>query len=316
MPGEYIILSGGVGGAKLVAGMQQVLAADAFSVIANTGDDFNHLGLPISPDIDTLMYTLAGIANTTTGWGQENESWNFMAALEKLDGDTWFRLGDKDLATHIKRRELLAAGLTLTAATQSLCEQLGVDIRILPMSDDPIRTELETSAGTLSFQDYFVRRKAEPLTQAIHYSGNTAAQTSSEIAAALSAPTLRGIIIGPSNPWLSIGPILSINALKPMISARNIPVVAISPIVGGAAIKGPAAKIMGELGIDVSAQGIASHYSEIIDGLIIDSCDTELQTAIAAHGITVGVTQTVMRDAKDKAALARYTIEFLDTLSD
>jgi len=316
MPGEYIILSGGVGGAKLVAGMQQVLAADAFSVIANTGDDFDHLGLPISPDIDTLMYTLAGIANTTTGWGQENESWNFMAALEKLDGDTWFRLGDKDLATHIKRRELLAAGLTLTAATQSLCEQLGVDIRILPMSDDPIRTELETSAGTLSFQDYFVRRKAEPLTQAIHYSGNTAAQPSSEITAALSAPTLRGIIIGPSNPWLSIGPILSINALKPMISARNIPVVAISPIVGGAAIKGPTAKIMSELGIDVSAQGIASHYSEIIDGLIIDNCDTELQTAIVANGIAVGVTQTVMRDATDKATLARYTIEFLDTLSD
>jgi LPPG:FO 2-phospho-L-lactate transferase len=316
MPGEYIILSGGVGGAKLVAGMQQVLAADAFSVVANTGDDFNHLGLPISPDIDTLMYTLAGIANTTTGWGQKNESWNFMAALEKLDGDTWFRLGDKDLATHIKRRELLAAGLTLTAATQCLCEQLGVDIRILPMSDDPVRTKLETSAGTLSFQDYFVRRKAEPLTQAIHYSGNTAAQPSAEIAAALSAPTLRGIIIGPSNPWLSIDPILSINALKPMISARNIPVVAISPIVGGAAIKGPAAKIMSELGIDVSARGIASHYSEIIDGLIIDNCDTELQEAIAANGIEVGVTQTVMRDTADKAALARYTIEFLDTLSD
>ncbi len=315
MAGHYVVLSGGVGGAKLVYGLKQVLPADQLVVVANTADDFEHLGLPICPDIDTLIYTLADMANTDTGWGQTDESWHFMAALEKLGGETWFRLGDRDLATHVQRRMLLEQGFTLSKVTAELCERLGLETQILPMSDDPVRTILTTGTGKLGFQDYFVRLQTEPSIENISYTGSDVAAPAPGVVAALNSPDLRGIIISPSNPWLSIDPILSIAQLKPMITLSKVPVVAISPIVGGRAIKGPTAKLMGELGVETSVTGIAEHYKSVIDGLIIDECDTSYQTRIEALCLKAGVAQTVMHSTADKVSLANATLEFVESIA-
>ncbi|MEC9376397.1 MAG: 2-phospho-L-lactate transferase [Pseudomonadota bacterium] len=314
MDRNYLVLSGGVGGAKLIRGLQQVVEEKHIKVIANTGDDFQYLGLHISPDIDTLMYTLAGISNPKTGWGLINESWSFHAALKELSDNIWFQIGDRDLETHIRRTELLDKGLSLSDTTRKIYQRLGIKTQIIPMSDEKVRTELETDQGNLAFQDYFVRLKAEPIVKQIRYKGASKANVSRELLAAFDETRLSGIIISPSNPWLSIEPILSVSSLKTMIVNSGLPVIAISPIVGGRAIKGPTAKLMKELGLEVSAKGIAEHYKGLIDALIIDSSDAQHADDINRIGIQTAVTQTIMYNDADKAALAEFVITFLDSL--
>jgi LPPG:FO 2-phospho-L-lactate transferase len=291
-----------------------VLVAGQLQVIANTGDDFEHLGLPVCPDIDTLIYTLAGIANPETGWGLRDESWQFMAALGELGGPTWFRLGDRDLATHVRRRDCLQQGQTLSAAITALRLSRGVAVPIWPMSDTPVHTIVETAAGPLEFQDYFVRQRAQPVATGFHYTGSESARASAGALRALTLPNLGAILISPSNPWLSIAPILSVADIKTTIRASAAPVIAVAPIVNGAAIKGPTAKLMRELGIEPSVVSIAMHYRDILDGLVIDTQDRALQDAIEDMGIRVHITNTVMQSLADKAALAQQVLDFATQL--
>ena len=308
------VLTGGIGGAKLVLGLAQIFNAEQLQVIVNTGDDFEHLGLPISPDLDTLMYTLAGTVDTKTGWGLAGESWDFMSALEKLKGESWFRLGDKDLATHIRRRQLLSSGLSLSEVTQQLYKAAGVGLQVAPMSDNPVHTRIQTDSQLLDFQDYFVRLKAEPVAHAVVYSGAEQATASPAALSALGDGTDL-ILIAPSNPWLSIDPILSLSDIKATIINTNKPVVGISPIVAGRAIKGPTAKLMRELGHEVSALAIAQHYADILDGIIIDTQDIAQREAIEALGIRVGVSNTLMNTLDDKTALAEFCLDFAGELT-
>lgn len=308
--GSYAVLSGGVGGAKLVAGMAATLAAEQLEVIANTGDDFQHLGFTICPDIDTLLYTLSGQANPATGWGIADESWQFMDALEKLGGETWFRLGDRDLATHILRRELLTKGMPLDEVTACLAESMGISVTLHPMSNDPVRTHIETTDELLEFQDYFVRRQAKPVATAIHCTGGDAAAAAAGALRAFNAENLQAIIISPSNPWLSIAPIMSVSGIKSSILKSRVPVVAVSPVVAGKAIKGPTAKLMKELGLEPGVVAIAEHYCDLIDGLVIDEQDAQHKSAIEQLGIKVGITNTIMNNLQDKQNLACFVTDF------
>jgi LPPG:FO 2-phospho-L-lactate transferase len=313
---QYAVLSGGVGGAKLVLGLQAILAGNQLTVIANTGDDFEHLGLPICPDLDTLMYTLSGQVNPDTGWGLQNESWQFMAALEDLHGAAWFRLGDRDLRTHVHRRDLLKQGQPLSEVTSALLQQAGIPTRIWPMSNMPVRTKIKTSNNLLDFQDYFVRLQAKPVAEAISYEGCETAQACPEALAALNSDQLAAILITPSNPWLSIDPILSLSDIKSAIIKTQVPVVGISPIVGGQAIKGPTAKLMQEFGLDVSAYSIAEHYRDILDGIIIDNQDAEQRADIEKLGLKVEVSNTIMHTLDDKKSLASLALRFAADLRD
>lgn len=305
-----VALAGGVGGARLSAGLAATLPLKALSVIVNTADDFQHLGLAISPDLDTVMYTLAGLENAEQGWGLREETWHAMGALEKLGGETWFRLGDRDLATHIERTRRLAAGEPLSRITEQLARALGVTARLLPMSDDPVRTLVETDEGTLAFQDYFVRRRCEPRLVEVRFAGSERARAAPACIEALADPALEAIVLAPSNPYVSVAPLFSVSELARAIDRRRVPLVAVSPIVGGRAIKGPAAKMMGELGVEVSALGIARHYAGRIDGLAIDDADRALAPAIEALGMAVLVTDTIMRDGPSRRRLAEATLAF------
>ena len=307
---RYVVLSGGVGGAKFALGLSRVLDPAQLTIIANTGDDFEHLGLAISPDLDTLMYTLAGIVNEETGWGCRNETWSCMAGLEALGAETWFRLGDRDLATHLERTRLLAGGSTLTEVTRHLCTRLGIQANLLPMSDSSIRTVVDTDEGPLSFQDYFVRRRAEPRVRAIRYEGATRAPPTAALASLLTDPALSAIFIAPSNPWLSIGPILAIPSLAAALRSTTAPVIAISPIVGGRAIKGPTADIMRAFGLPVSAAAVARHYGDLLDGYIVDEADNAEADALLASGLAVGATRTVMETLEDRVRLAGFAVDF------
>jgi LPPG:FO 2-phospho-L-lactate transferase len=304
--GNVVALAGGVGGAKLADGLAR-LVGERLTVIVNTGDDFTHLGLHISPDLDTVMYTLAGIANAQTGWGIAGETWNFLGQVERLGGPAWFRLGDHDLATHILRTERLDAGETITAVTVSLCRALGITATLLPMSDDPVRTIICSDDGELPFQDYFVRLACAVPVRRIRYDGAPAARLNPDLA---KFADVSAVIICPSNPYLSVDPILAVPGMRAFLRAQGCPIVAVSPIVGGAAIKGPAAKIMAELGAPVSAVGIARHYAGLLDGLVIDTADAGLVPEIAAEGMAVKVAQTVMSSIEDRVALARSGLAF------
>lgn len=307
---RYVLLAGGVGGAKLALGLARVLDPADLVIVANTGDDFEHLGLSLSPDLDTLMYTLAGLANPATGWGMAGDTGSFMAGLAALGAETWFHLGDRDLATHVERTRLLRAGQGLTDVTRHLCARLGVAVPILPMSDAPVRTRIETDDGMLDFQDYFVRHKAEPVVRALHYTGAATAPPDATLAALLTDPGLAAILIAPSNPWLSIAPLLAIPSLRAALRSATAPVVAVSPIVGGQALKGPTAKIMTELGLTPSATAVANFYREFIDGFVVDSVDAAEAEAIRRDGIATATTNTVMKDLADREALARFTLDF------
>jgi LPPG:FO 2-phospho-L-lactate transferase len=309
-----VALAGGVGGARMAAGLALVAGAGQLTVIVNTADDFVHLGLSISPDLDTVMYTLAGLESRERGWGLEAETWNFMAALGRLGGETWFQLGDQDLATHIERTRRLAAGDSLTAVTRDLCAALGVGAHVVPMTDDRVATLVETDEGRLAFQDYFVRRRCEPRVVSIAFDGADAARPSQAAIDALMQPELAAVVICPSNPYVSVAPILAIASIRQALEGRRVPLVAVSPIVGGAAVKGPAAKIMRELGAEPSALGIARHYRGLIDGLVIDEVDRSLSAAIAALGIPVHVTDTIMRGPDERRRLAAATLAFARTL--
>ena len=311
---RHIALSGGVGGAKLVVGLNEVVVPEQLCIIANTGDDFEHLGVHVSPDLDTLMYSLAGLANPDTGWGVTNETWEFMAALEELGADTWFQLGDRDLATNVERSRLLDSGKSLSEVTEQLCEHLAIAAHIVPMTDGRVRTMLQTDDGFLEFQDYFVRLAARPRVSGIVYDGASLAKGSPAALEALACPDLEAVLLTPSNPYLSIDPILAISDIKAAIKSLDAPVIAVSPIVGGQAIKGPTAKIMNELGADVSPVEIARHYQDIVDGMIIDQSDSDCTEQIAAMGITVISTQTVMKSMADKIELARIAIKFASTI--
>jgi LPPG:FO 2-phospho-L-lactate transferase len=308
---RIVALSGGVGGAKLSLGLSRLLGG-RLTVVVNTGDDFEHLGLHVSPDIDTALYTLADVVNPETGWGRRDETWTFMEATKALGGPKWFQLGDGDLATHVLRTQRLRDGATLTDVTAELAGRFGLASRIVPMSDAAVRTIIDTEAGRLEFQHYFVREQCRPRVKAIAFEGAAAAAPSPAALEALADPALAGIIICPSNPYLSVDPLLAIPDLRRAIAVARAPVLAVSPIVGGAAIKGPTAKIMGELGIVADAAAVARHYGDLIDGYVLDQRDESLRENFK---IPVLVAQTVMRTLEDKMGLARVCIDFCAALA-
>lgn len=306
-----VALSGGIGGAKLALGLSHVVAPENLLIVANTGDDFTHVGLSISPDIDTLVYTLAGLDNQELGWGRRDESWNFMEALGALGGPIWFRLGDRDLAMHVERTRRLAAGETLAAVTADLAARLGVRPRILPMSDDPVRTMVHAEEGWIEFQDYFVRQQCRPVVKELEFQGAATARAHPDFLAALASPGLRAVIVCPSNPLISVGPILALPGVRDALAACAAPVVAVSPIIGGKAVKGPTAKMFTELGTEPSAAAVARHYAGLLRGYVLDHEDASVSGTL---GLPDTVTQTLMKTLDDKVALARDVLAFTDRL--
>jgi LPPG:FO 2-phospho-L-lactate transferase len=298
---KVVVLTGGVGGAKLVLGLTQVVPLADITAIVNTGDDFIHLGLSISPDIDTLLYTLSGKANVVQGWGREGESWAFMDALKSLGGTDWFNLGDGDLALHVMR----LAGGTLSETTACFAEAWDIQARILPMSDDRVATVLETDIGTLPFQNYFVAQRCAPVVHSITFEGSTTARPAPGVIAAIAAADI--ILIAPSNPWLSIDPILSVPAISEALHSASAPLVAVSPIIGGQAVKGPTAKLMAELGLPVTNVSIAAHYGDLLDGLLIHEGDD-------VPRIVTAQTDTLMQTLEDRARVARAALDLAETL--
>jgi LPPG:FO 2-phospho-L-lactate transferase len=305
-PGSKVLaLCGGVGGAKLALGLARVLPAGQLILAVNTGDDFEHLGLHISPDLDTVLYTLADLNNRETGWGRRNETWNFMTAIEALGGETWFRLGDADLATHVERTRRLAAGATLTAIMRDFAGRLDIAAELLPMSDDPVRTMVETDQGTLPFQHYFVRLHCAPAVRRIRFDGAESARPNFELMRLLGSGEVGAIVICPSNPFLSVDPILSMPALRDALARATAPIVAASPLIAGKAVKGPTSKIMAELGLAATQRTIVEHYRGLIDGLVIDTVD---RGDAAGLDIPVEVTRTLMVSLEDREILARRTL--------
>lgn len=307
---RLLAISGGVGGAKLALGLASILGPDELTFAVNTGDDFEHLGLYIAPDVDTLTYTLAEVSNTDTGWGRGDESWAFMSALQQLHGDTWFKLGDRDLALHVTRTRMLAAGATLTEATAHICGALGVAHRVLPMSNDPVRTMVHTDDGPLAFQHYFVRDRCKPKVTGFEFEGIANAILNPEIQDCLN--NIDGIVICPSNPFVSIDPLLHIPEARDALLEARVPIVAVSPIVGGTAIKGPTAKMMQELNVPASADQVARHYGNLLTGLVLDEQDRALHGTLDTPTI---VAQTVMVTLQDRVDLGHTVLEFIDSFN-
>ena len=304
-----VALAGGVGGAKLVDGLASVLPAEDLTIIVNTGDDFEHLGLNISPDLDTVMYTLAGLANPETGWGRADETWSFLETLENLGGPVWFRLGDSDLALHTERTRRLRNGQTLSEVTAEFGEAFDIHVRLLPMSDDPIHTVVHTDEGALAFQEYFVARACEPTVSSFEFVGAESAKPAPGVMEAIGQAD--AVIFCPSNPWVSLDPILAIPGVRESVHAK--PTICVSPIIAGKAIKGPAAKMYMELNVDPSALAVAQHYPQL-DALVIDTADAEWMEPIRASGMQPFVTQTVMDSAETRRRLAQEVLEFIGEL--
>lgn len=313
MNGKTVVLSGGVGGAKLVLGLSYVLEGDALIVACNTGDDFDHLGLRVCPDIDSVLYALSNLSDQQRGWGRKDESWAFMSAVEHLQGPTWFKLGDGDLATHVMRTDWLRQGMTLTEATSELAARWRIKTYVVPMSDELVRTIVQTEVGELEFQDYFVGQQCAPTVSGFRFDGIEKALPQVDIMNALNAGP-DAVIIAPSNPYVSIDPILNLVGMHDVLKASRAPIVAVSPIIGGQAIKGPVAKMMTELGHDVSALGIARHYQGLIDGFIIDECDADLSADIQSLGIEPKVLPAIMTDLESRISLAQATLLFASEL--
>jgi LPPG:FO 2-phospho-L-lactate transferase len=302
-----LALAGGVGGGKFCRGLRALLPPECLAIVVNTADDFAHLGLHVSPDIDSVLYALADQNDLERGWGLAGETWNFMAALERLGGQTWFKLGDRDLATHVLRTEALARGRTLSGVTAMLAHRLGIAHAVLPMTDNAVRSVVDTDEGPLDFQDYFVRRQCQPKFRGVTFQGTANAEPSEGFRQALDRA--QAIVITPSNPFVSIDPILALTDIKDALRQSRRPVVAVSPIVGGEAVKGPLAKMMREIGVEPSALGIARHYGPLVDGWVIDNIDRDLAPAIEALGCRVKVCNTMMRTLDDKSRLAHDTVE-------
>ena len=303
---RVLALSGGVGGAKLLRGLYRILPPDALATIVNTGDDFRHLGLHVSPDIDTALYTLAGLAHPEQGWGRRDETWTFMQALEALGGETWFRLGDGDLALHVERTRRLAAGEPLSTIVDGFARSFGIRAAIVPMSDHPVATRVVTEEGELPFQDYFVRRRCAPVVRALQFAGAGTARLAAAARAAFASSDLEAILIAPSNPWLSIDPLLAIPELRSLLEEARCPVIAVTPILGGKAVKGPTAKIMVELGLPVSPVAIAAHYRGVIDGFVLDTRDAGLADSF---DVPVEIADTLMITPEDSERVARAALD-------
>lgn len=308
---KVVALCGGVGGAKLALGLDRLLAPGALTVVVNTGDDFRHMGLHISPDVDTVLYTLAGLNNPETGWGRKDETWRFMETLADLGGETWFKLGDKDLAIHVERTRRLDAGEPLSAVIDGFRRRLGIASAILPMSDDPVATVVETADGPMAFQHYFVREQCRPAVTGFRFEGAAAARPLPAVIEALKDPDLGAVVVCPSNPFVSVDPILAVPGIRAALIDAAAPVIAVSPIVGGRAIKGPAAKMMTELGLAATPAAVAAHYARIVDGFVLDATDADQRNLIFAPTVAV---PSVMRTLEDRVALARAVLSFADGL--
>ncbi|MCY4654173.1 MAG: 2-phospho-L-lactate transferase [Dehalococcoidia bacterium] len=302
-----LALSGGVGGAKLCFGLAQILRPDDLRIVVNTGDDEEFHGLYVCPDLDTVMYTLAELSNPHTGWGIRNETFATLSALDRLGQETWFGLGDQDLATHIVRTKMLREGKSLSDVTAHLCGRLGLEHPIIPMSDDPVRTTVSTDIGVLPFQTYFVRHGCEPTVSSLDFEGSQSAEISAKFSESLNSSDT--LIFCPSNPYLSVAPILSVPGVRERIEGFEGTRLAVSPIVGGQALKGPAAKILEELGEDVSCVGVARQYVGLCDTFVIDEMDAELADDIRNLGMNVLVLNTIMNNNRDKIQLARYLLK-------
>lgn len=303
-------LAGGVGGAKLVYGLANQLSPEKLVVVGNVADDFHLYGFHISPDLDTVMYTLAGLANPATGWGLAGDSWQMLDMLARYGVEAWFRLGDRDLATHIVRTQGLAEDQTLTSMTGRLAAALGVKHRLLPVTNDRVTTMVETvEHGTLGFQEYFVRHRWQPTVQRVWYEGSPAAQATPQVVQALNTADV--VVLCPSNPILSIAPILSVPSVRRMLEARRGKCVAVSPFIGGRAVKGPAAKLMAELGLDISPAGLMQYYAGMVDGLIVDNADADL---VGQVNFPILVTNTLMQQDTDKVRLAGDVLEWVGSL--
>lgn len=308
-----VALAGGVGGAKLAQGLYGAVAPDALAVVVNTADDFDHLGLRICPDLDTVMYTLAGLANPVTGWGVVDDTFQAMELLGRYGRPTWFRLGDRDLATHIARGERLRQGAGLGEVTAELAGALGIRAALLPMCDEPVATLVDTPAGRLEFQDYFVRRHQQDAVLGVVYAGAEAARLPEAVGRVLAGA--EAIVLCPSNPIVSIGPMLAVPGLRARLAGAAAPRVAVSPIVAGQALKGPAAHMLATLGHEVSPVGVARLYTGLIDGMVIDAADAAARGAIEALGLRVLVTQTVMGGREDRERLGREVLDFCRALA-
>ena len=315
MSARYLAITGGVGGAKLAVGLAKLLGPDALAFLVNTGDDFEHLGLQICPDIDTLTYSLAGLSHPDLGWGRRDETWGFMEALQQLGGEAWFRLGDRDLGLHVTRTQRLQAGASLTEVVREIATALGIRHAMLPMSDVPVRTVVHTPQGNLGFQHYFVRDQCRPEVTGFTFEGSASATLNPLARHWLEDPQLAGVILCPSNPFVSIDPVLAVPGLRPLLQRLQVPVVAISPIVAGLAIKGPTAKIMRELKMPLTASAVAEHYADILDGFILDAQDEALIGTVGRSDLSAIAAPSVMVTLADKVALARSTLDFIDQLS-
>ncbi len=303
---KIVALAGGVGGAKMAHGLAEHLSPEELTIIVNTGDDFEHLGLSISPDLDTVCYTLAGLANFETGWGRANETWNTISNVEKLGGPNWFRLGDQDIATHLERTRRIKDGQPLSQITKDFCRAWEIKHTILPMSDSPVRTMVDTEQGELAFQEYFVHRHCEPRVKGFRFDGIDVAEPAPGAMEAIEQAD--AIIICPSNPWVSIDPILKV------IKKINKPVIAVSPIIGGKTVKGPAAKMYAELGIEPSALAVAEHYRGLLTGYVLDNVDLDLKEAVNRLHIKTLITDTLMNHLTDRARLAKDVLHFIGSL--
>jgi LPPG:FO 2-phospho-L-lactate transferase len=312
---RILAITGGVGGAKLCLGLANILGDEELAFVVNSADDFRHLGLHVCPDIDTLIYTLSGAANSETGWGRVDEGWRFMEALQELGGETWFALGDKDLAMHVERTRLLAEGWSLSDVTKHLAAAFSIDFPIFPMCDERFRTLVETDAGVLNFQSYFVRDKCAPVVRGFVYDGAAQSRLNQALTAWLEETPLSGVILCPSNPYVSVEPILQVRGMREFLRDCPAPVVAVSPVVAGQAIKGPTAKMMRELGVPVTPASVAANYADFLDGFVLDTQDDEQAPAVRTLGMQTTVTNTVMISLDDRIALARHCLEFVDQLS-
>jgi LPPG:FO 2-phospho-L-lactate transferase len=300
------VLSGGVGAARLLLALQLELDPSEITAVVNVGDDLVLHGLTICPDLDTITYTLAGLNNDELGWGLRDESWRVMQELEQLGGAAWFRLGDRDLATHLYRSQRLAEGATKSDVTRELCRHWGVDVRLLPVTDDDVETEFETSLGRLSFQEYFVQHHHEIVVSAITVRGVENARLNNDARTALEECSR--IVIAPSNPLISIDPILQVPGVRELLARRRDHVVAVSPIIDGAALKGPADRLLGELGREVSCVGVADFYQGLIGTIVIDEADARRADEIRARGVDVCVTTTIMSESDNARRLAKAVL--------
>lgn len=309
---NFVVFAGGVGGAKLSDGMARSVGAESLTVIVNTADDFELYGLHISPDLDTVMYTLAGVANAETGWGIAGDTFHNFTMFERYGAAPWFHIGDRDLATHLLRTEMLRDGAALSDVTQSLATRLGVESRILPMTNDAVRTIVDTDDGLYAFQEYFVKLRWQPEVRSLIYEGAEEAEPVPDALRAIE--TADTIVIAPSNLYLSIDPILAVPGIRDALLNASAPIIAVTPIIGGEAVKGPAAKLMRELGTESSAVAVAQHYSEFLNGFVLDERDAELKPHIEAMGLGVLVTDTIMKDSDERARLACEVVTFADRL--